>query len=215
MDRLITNSEMATNLMELTRDTERLQDLSDAELVQRAQYGRSGAAPGAEAVAELYDRYHERIFHYIWSRVSDPPLAEDLTGDVFVRMVTYLPRYRPTTAPFQAWLFRIARNLIIDHVRKAGTRNEIPLKDQAEYLKDDEQNPTKVVDRHLSIEQVQNAIQELNPLRQDIVVLRFIVGLPLKDVASLLGKTVGSIKVAQHRAVKELRDILESQDLGE
>ena len=178
--------------MDLTWKPDRLQEISDAELVQRAQDGRSGTAPGAEAVAELYNRYHERIFHYIWSRVADPPLAEDLTGDVFVRMVTNLPRYRPTTAPFQAWLFRIARNLVIDHARKAGTRNEIPLKDHADHLRDDGKSLTRIVDRNMSIEQVQNAIQELNPLRQDVVGLRFIVGLSLKDVASLLGKTVGS-----------------------
>lgn len=201
---------MATNLMDLIWKPDRLHEISDAELVQRAQNGRSGTAQGAEAIAELYNRYHENIFYYIWSRVSNPQLAEDLTGDVFLRMVTNLPSYRSTAAPFPAWLFRIARNLVIDHARKAGTRKELPLDDHTDHIKE-EDSLTEIVDQNLTIEQVQVALQELNPLRRDVIILRFIVGLSLKEVASLLDKTVGSIKVAQHRAVKELRVILESK----
>lgn len=197
--------------MGLTWKPDRLQEFSDAELVQRAQLGCSGSVSGEEAIAELYNRYHENIFRYIWSRVSDPQLAEDLTGDVFVRMVTNLPKYRSTAAPFLSWLFRIARNLIIDHTRKAGTQREIPLDDRAEDLKEQENNPPKVVDQLLTIEQVRDALQELNPTKQDVLVLRFMVGLSLQEVASLLGKSVGSVKVTQHRAIKELRVILEPE----
>jgi RNA polymerase sigma-70 factor (ECF subfamily) len=197
--------------MDLTWKPDRLQEISDAELVQRAQDGRSGTAPGVEAVAELYNRYHENIFHYIWSKVSDPHLAEDLTGDVFLRMVTNLPKYRTTAAPFPAWLFRIARNLVIDHARKAGTHKELPIDNHTSHLKDDGDSLSDIVDQNFSMEQVRVALQELNSLRQEVLILRFFVGMSLNEVASLLGKTVGSIKVAQHRAINELREILEPE----
>jgi RNA polymerase sigma-70 factor (ECF subfamily) len=187
-----------------------LLNITDAELIKQAQHKKANPASGVEAVGELYDRYHDLVFRYIWSRVSDPQLAEDLTGDVFIRMVVNLPRYRLTGAPFRAWLLSIARNLIIDDHRKASYRDHLPI-EKAENLKAENEAPPKVVENRLYIEEVQKALQELKPIKQDILILRFIVGLPLREVAAALGKTVGSIKVTQHRALKELRMILESE----
>jgi RNA polymerase sigma factor (sigma-70 family) len=109
-----------------------LQNINDAELIKRAQNRRGKPTAGAEAVGELYDRYQESVFRYIWSRVSNPQLAEDLTGDVFTRMVVNLPKYRYTGAPFKAWLYSIARNLVIDNYRKASSRNQLPIEKAAE-----------------------------------------------------------------------------------
>ncbi len=190
-----------------------MQNISDAELIKRARNRQNDPAAGAEAVGELYDRYHESIFRYIWSRVSDQYLAEDLTGDVFIRMVTNLPRYRFTGTPFQAWLYRIARNLVIDTHRKASSHPEIPL----EYVANNsagEYDPAQIVEDQIFVEYVQSVLRELKPHKQDVLILRFIVGLSLKEVASILGRTVGSIKVTQHRALNEIRTILETQ-IGE
>jgi len=187
-----------------------LPNFTDAELIERAQNKKANPASGAEAIGELYDRYHDQVFRYIWSRVSDQHLAEDLTGDVFIRMVTNLPRYRPTGAPFRAWIMSIARNLVIDHHRKASSHNQLPIED-VENLKIDKENPAEIVESQIVIDEVQLALQELKPIKQDILILRFIVGLSLREVATAVGKTVGSVKVTQYRALQELRTILESE----
>jgi len=187
-----------------------LQNISDVELVKRARNRQNDPVVGAEAVGELYDRYHESIYRYIWSRVSDQQLAEDLTGDVFTRMVTNLPRYRFTGTPFQAWLYRIARNLVIDTHRKASSRNEMSLERVINYS-GDEHNPAQIVEDQIFFEQVQVALGGLKPFKQDVLILRFFVGLSLKEAASILGRSVSSIKVTQHRALNELRTVLESK----
>lgn len=186
-----------------------MHNISDADLIKRAQNRQQDPAAGAEAVGELYDRYHESIFRYIWSRVSNQQLAEDLTGEVFIRMVTNLPNYRLYGAPFEAWLYRIARNLVIDSRRKASNRNELPLENVIDNSAGDH-NPAQIVEDQMFVEKVRLGMGQLKPLKQDVIILRFIVGLSLKEVAKILGKSVGSIKVTQHRAIKELRTILES-----
>ena len=89
-----------------------MQDSSDAELITRAQRGE------VNAIGRLYDRHRESIFRYLWIRLDDRQLAEDLTGDVFMRMLDALPRYRMKGLPFRAWLYRIAHNLLVDYFRK-------------------------------------------------------------------------------------------------
>lgn len=187
-----------------------MQNISDADLIKQAQNRRNDPDAGAEAVGELYDRYHELIYRYIWSRVSHQQLAEDLTGDVFTSMVMNLSRYRFKGTPFQAWLYRIARNLIIDNHRKASSRNEMPL-DEVISSSAGDHDPTQIIEDQIIVEQVQAVLGELKPFKQDVLILRFIVGLSLNEVASILGRTIGSVKVTQHRALKELRMILESQ----
>jgi len=91
------------------------------DLVTRAQGG------DAEAIGQLYDQHHEALFRYVWARVGERPLAEDLTGEVFMRMLNALPRYRATAAPFRAWLYQIARNLLVDHYRKMSGQSLAPL----------------------------------------------------------------------------------------
>ena len=186
-----------------------LQNSTDAELIRLAQNRQDDPAAGTSAVGELYDRYHESIFRYIWARVSDQQLAEDLTGDVFTSMVVNLPKYRSIGTPFQAWLYRIARNLIIDHRRKASSRKEWQF-DEVINNSAAEEDPTLIVEDQITVEDVQAALGELKPLKQDVIILRFIVGLSINEVASILGRTISSVKVTQHRALKELRLKLES-----
>ena len=86
-----------------------MSDPSGRELIALAQSG------DADAMGALYDQHHEALFRYIWLKVGDRHLAEDLAGDVFVRMLAALPRYRPMQATFRAWLYRIAHNLVMDY----------------------------------------------------------------------------------------------------
>jgi RNA polymerase sigma-70 factor (ECF subfamily) len=178
-------------------------DSCDADLIKRAQRG------DAEAVGELYDRYNERIFRYVWARVHDAPTAEDLTGEAFARMVANLASYRFTGVPFAAWLYRIAHNLVVDHHRKEGGRVLIPLQ-QAEEQPGETANPDSIVDQLLRVERVGRALLYLDPLQREVVVLRFIVGMPLREVARTLDKTVSAVKSLQYRGLIALRTQLKA-----
>ena len=175
---------------------------TDADLVRRAQGGN------VNAIGELYDRHHTRIFRYLWSRVRDRHLAEDLTGEVFVRMVTHLSSYRLAGTPFQAWLYRLAHNVAVDHVRKQSHHPLAPLY-YAEGMEGAKQDPTAIVERKLSADRVEAALSQLDPSQQEVVVLRFLVGLSLKEVAAALHKTVAAVKSLQHRGLATLRAALE------
>jgi RNA polymerase sigma-70 factor (ECF subfamily) len=187
-----------------------LSQVSDSELVKRAQIKPLGDASGAEAIGELYDRYNEQVFRYVWARVYDRNSAEDLTGEVFVRMVANLPKYRPTSTPFLAWLYRIAHNLVIDHYRKEENKRELHL-DQVDQLLLDTNNPADMTEDKMFYNRVKIALLEINPTWQEVIVLRFLMGMSLQEVAVTLGKSVGAVKVAQHRGLKELRNVLQPE----
>jgi RNA polymerase sigma-70 factor (ECF subfamily) len=188
-----------------------LQTLSDAELVKHAQNCRDNPAAGSEAVCELYDRYNKPIFRYLWARISDRQMAEDLTGEVFARMVAGLPRYRIEGGAFQAWLYRIAHNLLVDEYRKKHGKNEVSLED-IEFVWHSADDPEQSTDHELFLEKVFTGLRKLNQVQQEILVLRFISDLSLQEVAETVGKSVGAVKIAQHRALKELRGILDVEE---
>ncbi|MCP4423285.1 MAG: sigma-70 family RNA polymerase sigma factor [Chloroflexi bacterium] len=173
----------------------------DAQLVKRAQRG------DVDAIGHLYDEHHQPIFRYVWSRARDQQLAEDLTGEIFTRMVANLSSYKPTNAPFRAWLYRIARNLLVDYHRSQNGRFPASL-EQAKNLSDDGSEPGPIVERQLTLEQIQAALTRIDPAQQEVVVLRFVAGLSLADVAHALDKTVPAIKSLQHRGLTALRAAL-------
>ena len=177
---------------------------SDADLVRCAHGG------DVSAVGALYDRHHEPVFRYVWSRVRDNHLAEDLTGEIFTRMVVSLPDYCPTGVPFRSWLYRIAHNLVVDHYRKEGNRVLVPLYD-AEEQGAEEDNPASIVERQLAVERVGRALARLDPTQREVVVLRFLVGLSLREAALALDKTVGAVKSLQHRGLVALRAALKQE----
>jgi RNA polymerase sigma-70 factor, ECF subfamily len=182
---------------------------TDSELIKRAQKGDS------KAIGDLYLAHHEPTFRYVSSRVTDPTLAEDLTGEVFVRMVSRLPAYRDNGVPFQAWLYRVARNLVVDHFRKANRTSILPLEDEeaqsAEVLVPSgmAENPASRVETRLTQERLQQALAQIDTEQAEVIRLRFMAGMPLKDVAERLDKTVAAIKALQHRGVVALRIILQ------
>jgi len=178
-------------------------DSSDAVLVVRAQKGE------VDAIGQLYDLHRESIFRYFWLRLDDHQLAEDLTGDVFMRMLDALPRYRAYGLPFRAWLYRIAHNLAIDYFRKMNHQQTVPLEvvDEQPVGGDD---PGMALDRTLLNEQVQAALVHLEPTQAEVVTLRFLLGLSLQETALTLGKTEAAIKALQHRGLSALRRALQS-----
>ena len=173
-------------------------DPSDQGLIALAQRG------DPEAIGALYDRHHEALFRYTWLKVGDRQLAEDLTGDVFVRMLAALPRYRPMTASFRAWLYRIAHNLVMDHYRKEGNHTAISLQ-QAELHVEEAASVHALLEQKLTFERLQQALRVLEQTQRDVVMLRFLGGLSLQETAVVMGKTEAAIKALQHRGLSALR----------
>ncbi len=172
--------------------------LADAELVQRAQEGEQ------RAFGELYRRYLSPIYRYDYYRVGNREDAEDITELVFLRAWQALPRYRETEAGFQAWLYRIARNAVIDYYR--SHRNHVPLERapvSAITLEPDAEGLGRE-----EVEDLRQALVELPDEQRDVVILRFIEGFSHGEVAEALNKSEGACRMIQLRALKALSSIL-------
>lgn len=191
------------SLTDPSSGTEPLEDRAE-DLVELAIGG------DAEAMAELYDQHHQAIFRYLWGRTGHQSTAEDLTGDTFLRMVRALPHFRQVGLPFRAWLFRIARNLLVDHYRKSG-RAEILALEQIESVRAQEAEPGAGVDRQLTLARLEQAMGTLQDAHREVVALRFLSGLSLKETARTLGKSMASVKALQHRALIGLRAALKEE----
>lgn len=155
------------------------------------------------ALGELYDAYAPRIYAYIYRRVGDPHLAEDLVGDVFLRVVQAIRSERFWHTSFRAWLYRIAHNVVVDHCRR---RSPI-LSDSLDevWAPGSEHNPQAPLKDTLEHDRIRKAIRYLTQDQQQVLVLRFGEGLTIRETASVLNKTPGAVKAMQHRALGALR----------
>jgi RNA polymerase sigma-70 factor (ECF subfamily) len=176
-----------------------LLEVLNPSLIRRAQEGEP------VVVGALYERYQRGIFRYLYYRVGDQQTAEDLTSEVFLRMVEKLSIYNDQNLSFQAWLFQIARNLSIDHYRKMGTQQNVQLVDD---FPEQGNEPLEMIAQELTIEKLRHALVILPENQRDVIVMRFIVGMPIGEVAETLHKTEDSIKGLQRRALLALRDTL-------
>ncbi len=160
-----------------------------------------------DAVGELYDQHQLSIFRYTLSRVGDRHAAEDLTGEVFLRMVKGLPNYRPMQIPFRGWLFRIAHNLVVDHYRKHRSPAPVAI-EEAELKGEPEGDPLDALERSINIERLQEVMSRIDPGQCDVLVLRFLSGLSVRETAGAVGKSEAAVKALQHRGLAALRDLL-------
>ena len=173
----------------------------DIDTIRGAQAGRP------EQVTALYEHYHASIFRYLYYRVGDRQTAEDLTSEVFLRMIRNLAGYRlqGSSAPFQAWLFQIAHNLATDYFRRSSIHPQVEL---AEQMAGGDPPPDAGIEHRLANEHLYQALTRLNEDQRDVVVLRFMVGLPITEVARTVHKSVDAVKGLQRRGLSALRDSL-------
>lgn len=155
-----------------------------------------------EAWARLYEEYMPRIYRYIVLRVRNQAEAEDLTEQVFLRALESGPSFRWRGAPISAWLFRIARNQVIDFWRTDKTGRTVTLD---ESLVDDIANPERTAERNEDIRQVIREMGQLTQGQREVIELRFAAELSTAEVAKVLGKSQGAVKVMQHSALVALR----------
>ncbi len=179
------------------------------EIVARAQSGDQ------DAFGELYDRYVDIVYRYIYYRVSNATLAEDLTSETFLRALRRITSYTWQGRDFGAWLVTIARNLIADHYKSGRYRMEVATSDLIEAGADrTEDGPENEVLTSITNEALLEAVKRLNPEQQECVSLRFLQGMSVAETAAIMGKNEGAIKALQYRAVKSLSRLLPEDLLG-
>lgn len=153
-----------------------------------------------QAMAELYQYYHPKILKFMYYRVS-PGKAEDLTSDVFVKVIRSISRQHGN---FAAWLYRIARNVIVDSLRYSSRRPEVELNQEyAEHIEDTE-NVHSRIDAEMDIQQ---ALAKLNDQQREFLSLKFIQGLNNKEISEITGKSVGALRIMQLRALEALNRV--------
>ena len=179
--------------MKTGRAAEAVVNLPDeADLVRKAKSG------DASAFGRLYDSTLDRIYRYVFFRVTDAELAEDLTSQVFLKAWENLRRYKPG-GPFVAWLYTIARNTVIDHYRTR--KQSVPL-DQT-VIKEDPALDEKVDLKH-DIGILQEAMQELTEEQREVLTLRFLADMETGEIAERMQKSEGAIRALQMRALQAL-----------
>lgn len=158
---------------------------------------RDRASKGdALALGQIYDAYAARIFRYMYRRLGDRQLAEDLTGDVFVRLVETSGTPRFCQGSLAPWLYRLAHNRLVDHFRR---HREVPLPDDLDIADESESDDV------LSAREVRRALRDLTTDQQQVIVLKFFEGLSNAEVAAALDKPEGAVKSLQHRGLDALR----------
>jgi RNA polymerase sigma-70 factor, ECF subfamily len=176
----------------------------DRNLALRA--GKGDAA----AFGALYDRYVGAVYRYVYYRVRNDMDAEDLVSDVFMRALRAIPRYEPRVA-FLAWLYRIARNAVIDRARRS--RTQISFEDALAHPGVDQVvEPDATILALSDKEAVRAALAKLTPLQQEVIVLRFVEGYSTLEIASLVGKREGTVRGIQFRALEALRTLIPSRE---
>jgi RNA polymerase sigma-70 factor (ECF subfamily) len=174
-------------------------------LVERAQAGES------EAFGLIYDRYMDTVFRFVYFRVGNRQLAEDLTSDTFLRALKRIGSFTWQGRDLGAWLVTIARNLVADHFKSGRYRLEVTTGDVLDADREDrgpEGSPESAVVDHITNVALLTAVKQLNPEQQECIVLRFLQGFSVAETAQTMGKNEGAIKALQYRAVRALARLL-------
>ena len=158
-----------------------------------------------ELLASLYEEYYDKIARYIYVRLGNQAVAEDLAGESFLKALESLDSYRERGIPMQAWLFKIAHNQMVDYLRKASKQKTVPL-DKMELP--DRVNIEETVERQSELERLSKALEQLTPAQREVIGLRFFAGLTSTEVGEILGKNSGSVREMQSAAVKSLRKLM-------
>ena len=171
------------------------------------QLVRAAQAGDVEAFGRLYDRYVDLVFRYVWHRLGDRALAEDVTSETFLRALRRIGSISYRGSDVAAWFVTIARNLVIDHLKSARHRREvvtgeIPEGDQLAA------GPEPEVLRRTTNAELLRCVRQLAAEQQECIVLRFLNGLSVTETAQVMGRTEGAVKALQRRAVRRLAELL-------
>ena len=175
--------------------------LQDEEsLVQQAQKQDN------QAFAQLYEAYFDKIYRYISFRVRNEMETEDLTQQVFMKVLGSISSYKNQGVPFSSWVYRIAHNLVVDFMRQQNKKATVDI--EGMQLISPAEDTQSVLERQIDVEEVKKASRNLTAAQQEVISLRFAGELSINECAKIMGKSEGAIKALQHSAVLALRKAL-------
>ncbi len=176
-------------------------ELDDSALVKLAKEDK-------QAFGELYSRYLKKIYSYVYHRTGNTHDAEDLTAKVFMRAFSHIGNYEDRGLPFQAWLYRIAHNIVANWHRDQGRRKIIALDDYVAHSLKSEA-PDHLAEESEEQTQLMEAVRRLPEDRQQLLLLKFIEQMSNAEIGVIMGRTEGAIKSLYHRTLLALRDDLQ------
>lgn len=176
-------------------------------LVQRAQDGED------DAFAELYELFYGKVYRYVYFKTGKTEEAEDISEEVFLRMLESIQSFRWKGATFSSWLFRIAHNLIVDYFRKNHRDKTTPIEEIGKIP-----NPAAIdiesqMDFKRKLQEVRLAMKNLTKLQQDVLAYRFAAGFSLNETATAMDKNTNAVKALQHAAIKNLRNLVTDNNM--
>ena len=174
--------------------------IEEKDVVSRAVKGDE------EAFAQLYEEHFDKIYRYLYLRLRNQEEVEDLTQEVFVKALEAIGSYKWRDLPFAAWLIRIARNRMIDYLRKEGKIEKLAWDDNIAHVEG--HNPVLIAEQRLEIKDVVDKVKRLSKGQREVISLRFGGELSVAEVAKALGKSTGTVKALQHSGIIALRKML-------
>ncbi|MEE9199231.1 MAG: sigma-70 family RNA polymerase sigma factor [Dehalococcoidia bacterium] len=172
---------------------------------------RSAQAGDDRAFEQIYEEYFDKVYRYIAVRVGNQPDAEDLTEDVFVKALQSIGSFQWRGISIAAWLFRIAHNTVVDHLRRVSKRQTMPIE---ESVPCSGPTPHERATINLAMERLRHALSQLTQAQQQVLSMRLAGGLSIAETARVLGKTEGAVKASQHSALAAIRRIF-SREFGD
>jgi len=171
----------------------------EESLVQRAQ------ARDPEAFNQLYEAHFEKVYRYVAMRLGNGMEAEDVTQEVFLKALGSISSFRWKGVPFLAWLYRIARNQVIDHYRKRPKTPPVSIND---LQIPEEGNPVEIAEQKSEFERIMKAARKLTEAQREVIALRFVSDLSIAETAHVMRRSEGAVKALQHSALIALRRVM-------
>lgn len=161
--------------------------------------------------SKIYNRYADSIYRFIYIKVSSKETAEDLTSEVFLRVwrIFQIKEKQEIRNP-RAFLYTSARNLVIDYYRSESRVQILSIEDNKTDIEDTNQQIEKQEVRHSEMQEVQKALAKLRPEHQDVIILKYVDELPTQEVAEIMGKSEGAVRVMLHRAMEQLKTTIDN-----
>jgi len=156
-------------------------------------------------LSSLYEEYYDKIARYAYYRVGNKAEAEDIAGEVFLKALKSLKSYKERGIPMQAWLFRIAHNLVVDYFRKMQKHKTVPI-DNVQI--ESGINPAMVAEEKVELERVKKAMEQLTQEQREVLRLRFFSELTSREAGQVLNKSDGAVREMQRAAIEKLRNLL-------
>jgi RNA polymerase sigma-70 factor (ECF subfamily) len=213
--KLMSSAILSTALKQNPRSSTGMNHAGDGDTVQRSALLREerelvlrSIQHDQQAFGQLYDRFVDKIYKYIYYRVNSKTEAEDLTAHVFLKSWEAIGRYHWTDRPFGAWLYRIAHNVVVDYFR---THRDIASLDDATATEHIGSDFEDVIEHQMTADSLRIALSRLTHDQQEVIILKFLEGYNTTEIAEILGKQEGAVRTLQHRALTRLTAMFSQQ----